>query len=176
MTLTAVFFAGWRRFYATLRRDDRQHLIDVLRDEYVDAVKDVAQFREHALRMTYPSFRDRLLRIAEEEKAHVDWLGDKIHGLGGTVPETKLTVNSGRNSWECLLFDAEAKQRACAPVLERIYNVAEQIDPEIAYGLRRIHEAEKRHRAEILDMLMKSDPQAALIGNGLGVSDSGNHI
>ena len=34
----------------------------------VDGAKNGAQFREHALRMTYPSFRDGLLRIAAEQK------------------------------------------------------------------------------------------------------------
>ena len=176
MAFAAILSAPWRPFRDMLWSDQRRRLIEVLRDEYVDEAKDVAQFQEHARRMTYPSFRNRLLRIAEEEKAHVDWLRDKIRALGGTIPETKLTVKNGRNSWECLRLDAEEEKRDYASILERVYDVAEQTDPEIAQGLRRILEEEKRHRAEILDMLMKSDPQAALAGKVFGGSVGGNHI
>jgi rubrerythrin len=45
-------------------------------------------------------------------------------------------------------------------VLDRLYTLAQDADPEIAEGLRRIHEDERRHREEILDMLMRTDPQA----------------
>jgi rubrerythrin len=95
MTLRTSLSSGWRRFRFVLWPDHRQQLIEVLCDEYLAEANDFEQFQEHALRMTYPSFRERLLRIA------------------------------------------------------------------------RIHEEEKRHRAEILEMLMKSDPQAALVGNVL---------
>ena len=122
---------------------------------------------DYALQMTYPSFRDRLFQIAEQKKAHVDWLRDKMRALGGTVPKTKLTVQIGRNSWECLLMDVEAEKRDSAVPLERIYAIAEQTDPEISNGLRRIHEEEKRHRAEIPQLLMKSNPHVALVGNVL---------
>lgn len=60
-----------------------------------------------------------------------------------------------------------------ASMLERVYRIAEQTDPKIAQGLRRIHDEEKRHRAEILEMLMKSDPQAALVGNVFADSVAG---
>ncbi len=39
-------------------------------------------------------------------------------------------------------------------------HIAEHTDPEIAEGLRRMREEEKRHREEITDMLMKSDAYA----------------
>jgi len=159
-----VLFANcWRHFRDALWPDQRRYLVDFLRAEYANEASDVAHFREHASQMIYPRFRERLLRISEEEKAHVDWLQDKIRSLGGTISETNLTIKYGRNSWECLLMDAEAENRDYAAILQR--NLAEQTDPEIAQGLRRIHEDEKRHRAEILDMLMRSDPQASLVGD-----------
>jgi demethoxyubiquinone hydroxylase (CLK1/Coq7/Cat5 family) len=65
----------------------------------------------------------------------------------------------GKNSWECLLMDVEEEKRCCEDLLERLH-VAEHANPEIAEGLRRMREEEKRHREEIVDMLMKSDPYA----------------
>jgi rubrerythrin len=160
MALREILSTGWQRFFEALRSDERQRLVEFLREEYVDEAKDVAQFEEHARRMIYPHFRERLLRIAEEEKAHVDWLREKILALGGEVPEVPPAVQKGRNAWENLLMDIEEEKRDGIEALERLYTEAQDADPEIAEGLRRIHEEEKRHREEILDLLMRTDPQA----------------
>ena len=113
MALTGVLSAGWRQFLNALQPDYRQRLIEVLRDEYVDEAKDVVQFEEHARRLPYPHFRERLLRIAEEEKAHVKWLKEQITALGGEIPQTTFTVKNGKNSWEGLLMDVEEEKRDC---------------------------------------------------------------
>ena len=160
MALTEYLSTGWRRFLDGLRSDERRRLVDFLRDEYVDEVKDVAQFEEHARRMVYPHFRERLRRIAAEEKAHVEWLRDKIRALGGAVPEPSVQVRRGGNPWESLLFDVEEEKRDGVLLLEKLYTLADRVDPEIAAGLRRMHEEEARHREEIMDLLMRSDPQA----------------
>ncbi|MEW6297875.1 MAG: ferritin-like domain-containing protein [Thermodesulfobacteriota bacterium] len=160
MALTDMIAAGWRHFLQALQPDHRQRLIEILRDEYVDEAKDVIQLRAHARRMTYPHFREQLLRIAEEEKAHVTWLKEQIRALGAEAPEATCTVKEGRNSWECLLMDVEEEKRDCVAMLEHLYTVVEHADPAIAEGVRRIRAEEKRHREEILDMLLRSDPYA----------------
>jgi rubrerythrin len=152
---------GWRRFLDGLRPDDRRELVELLRDEYVDEARDAAQFEEHAQRMPYPHFRERLLRIAEEERAHVDWLREKIRELGGEVPAVTLTIKTGRNAWENLLMDVEEEKRDGIEALEHLYSMAARTDPEIAAGLRRMQEQERRHREEILNMLVRTDPQAS---------------
>src|SRR5947207_14726250 len=95
MALTGVLSAGWRQFLNALQPDYRQRLIEVLRNEYVDEAQDVVQFEEHARRMHYPHFRERLLRPAEEEKAHVKWLKEQITALGGEIPPTNLPIKNG---------------------------------------------------------------------------------
>ena len=57
-------------------------------------------------------------------------------------------------------MDVEEEKRDSTSMLEQLHTVVEPADPEIAAGLRRIREDEKRHREEILDMLLKSDPYA----------------
>ena len=160
MALTDVPSAGWRQFLHALQPDHRQRLLEVLYDKSVDEAQDVVQFEEHARRMPYPHFRERLRRIAAEEKAHVQWLQDQIRALGGEVPRTTFTVKNSKNSWEGLLMDVEEEKRDCTAVLEQLYTVVEPADPEIAEGLRRIRADEKRHREELLDLLLKSDPYA----------------
>jgi rubrerythrin len=159
MSLADVLHKGWQQFLESLHPDHRTKLVEMLRDEYVDEAQDVAQFTRHAQRMYYPQFRDRLLRIADEEQAHVQWLRDQMLALGGQVPQIAFTPKMGKNSWECLLMDVEEEKRCCSELLARMH-MAEHADPEIAEGLRHIREEEKRHREEILDMLMKSDPYA----------------
>lgn len=161
MALIKLFTQGWRRLVGGIRSDERQRLIEFLQQKYINQARDVVQFRGHAKRMTYPQFRERLLRIAEEENAHVEWLRRQILTLGGAIPEKPLPVREGHNPWENLRIDAEGEQRdEGIEVMYQIYAVAERTNPQIAEGLRRMHEEEKRHREQILDMLMRTDPQA----------------
>jgi rubrerythrin len=113
--------------------------------------------------MAYPHFRERLQRIAEEERSHVAWLASQIQALGGETPHPDFPVNDdGRNIWACLRMDEEEERRDEGSFVERI-NALQPDHPELAEGLRRIRAAEKRHREELLDLALKSNP------NGLPV-------
>lgn len=158
---TEYLSEGWRKFLDGLRADERSQLVEMLREEYADEERDAVQFEEHARRMPYPQFGERLLRIAEEEKAHVEWLRAKICELGGEVPAVSSSVKTGRNAWENLLMDLEEEKHDSIDFLERLLSVAERTNPEIAAGLRRMQADEQRHREEILSMLMRTDPQAS---------------
>jgi hypothetical protein len=61
-----------------------------------------------------------------------------------------------------LLTVLEKKKRHLPDRIERLHE-AERIDPEIAKGLRRMRQEEEAHRAEIQDMVMRSDPQAGWV-------------
>ncbi len=52
------------------------------------------------------------------------------------------------------------EERRCGADLEDGLLKVEQMDPEIAQGLRQIQEEEKHHRDEIRDLLMRSDAYA----------------
>ena len=157
MSLTTALFTGWHRFLAGFSADDRQRLLDNLCDAYHAEAGAVAQFTQHAHRMYYPHFREGLLRIAAEAAAHIPWLEEKILALGGTLPQRSCTFKTGRNSWERLHIDLEAAQRGRVNLLEWIHT-AEQVEPEIVVGLRRIRAEKQQHCEELRDMLMKSDP------------------
>jgi rubrerythrin len=148
---------GWQHFFNALHPDHHQQLLELLRGAYLEEAQDVAQFTQDAERMSYPQFRERLLRIAAEEQAHVTWLRDKLRALGGTIPAVSLPPKDVKNAWQALVMDLEEEKRSYADLLEAMHT-AEQDNPEIAEGLRRIREEERRHREELLDMLVKSDP------------------
>jgi rubrerythrin len=152
---------GWRHFFNALHPDHHQKLLEMLRNAYLEEAQDVAQFTQDAERMYYPQFRERLLRIAAEEQAHVTWLRDKILALGGEVPAVSLPPKGADNAWQALLMGLEEEKRSYADLLEAMHT-AEQDNPEIAEGLRRIREEEQQHREELLNMLVKSDPDTLL--------------
>ena len=54
-------------------------------------------------------------------------------------------------------MDLEEEKRSYTDLLQAMLT-AEQDNPEITEGLRRIREEERQHREELLDMLVKSDP------------------
>src|SRR5919198_1738400 len=155
--LKRALHEGWKHFFEALHPDHHQQLLEMLRDAYLEEAQDVTQFTQHAERMHYPQFRARLLRIAAEEQAHVTWLRDKLLALGGEIPTVSVTPKGAKNVWEALLMDLEEEKRSYADLLEAMH-IAEQADPEIAEGLRRIREEEQQHREELLDMVVKSAP------------------
>ena len=160
MALTRTLVTGWHRVLAALHPDDRQRLLEHLCAAYRAEVSAVAQCRQHAPRMYYPHLREGLLRIAAEAAAHLPWLEEQILVLGGTLPQRSGTPTMGSNSWECLRLDLEEAQRSRVKLLAWIHT-AEQVEPEIAVGLRRIRAEKLKHREELRDMLMKSDPYTA---------------
>jgi hypothetical protein len=157
MSLIRTLIKGWHRVLAAFHPDAQQELLEHLCDAYRAEDRAVAQFRQHAHRMYYSHLREELLRIAAEAQVHIPWLEDKIHTLGGTLPQYATTPTMEGNSWECLHQDLEEARRSSINLLAWTHT-AERAEPEIAVGLRRIREDKQQHRRELGDMLMKSDP------------------
>ena len=156
MSVRNLLNKSWQCLQDTWQPDDRKKLLEILVQEYIEEAQHVSQFAEHARQMYYPQFREKLLRIAAEEQEHAQLLREKILAVGGEIPQISFTPKTGKNSWESLLMDLEEEKRCCADLLERITRVA-LVNQEIAELLRRIYDDEKKHREEIMDMLMRSD-------------------
>jgi hypothetical protein len=110
--------------------------------------------------MHYPQFRERLLQMAREDQAQVQWLREKILALGGDLPTVACPPPQiGKNSWECVRLALEVEKRSCATLLACIHQ-ADRTDPAIAAELRRWRARAKQHCDELMSMLMKSDPYA----------------
>jgi bacterioferritin (cytochrome b1) len=147
------------RLVKSVPHDGRQKLLHILYREYVEEMEGMLQFQRHAERMHYPQFREKLLRIAKEEQKHAQWLAGRIIALGGHVPYISFTPEEGLNSWGRLRLDLDEEKRCISDLTERMA-IVERLDPETAKVLRHILEEEKNHRETIIDMLMRSDPQA----------------
>lgn len=149
----------WRLWQETRTMTEQEHLLDLLRQEYVEESQDVLRFTRHAESMYYPQFRERLLRIATEEQVHVDWLSEQLRARWEDIPVVRYTPPVGKNSWECLKMDVDGERHCCDHLL-RVLHLAERLDPTLAAGLQRMRHEERRHHKELLDMMMKSQPDA----------------
>jgi bacterioferritin (cytochrome b1) len=159
MFLVSVLKKYWQELTDDKHTLDRLRTLEILRDEYTEETRLIRQFTRHSERMRYPPFRERLLRMAQEQSEHVSWLREKIVELHGLIPEVEETPTPGKNSWECLLQDLAEEKRCCALLADRIA-IAENFYPELTAELEHMFEEENQHREEIIDMLMKSDPYA----------------
>ena len=102
----------------------------------------------YAARMTYPQFRDNLVRIADEEQGYVRWLAEDITALGGNIPEITFSPKPGKNDWERLLTALEKKKRQGSDRIDRLVQL-QRINPKIGEELRRMRQEEEIHRREI---------------------------
>ena len=148
----------WRKFLG-LSPDGYHRAVELLRERFLDESRHVTRFTQHAEKMQYPQFRERLLHIAEEEAKHRDSIAEKISTFGGQLPAVPTVAPEEKNSWQYLLADLETERQCAAEIEDEIREIQPEL-PAVAEMLERIHKDGKRHRKEIREMLMRSDPQA----------------
>ena len=145
----------WRGFLGT-PPDRDQAAIEILRQRYVEEMQGIGQLTQHADKMHYPQFREKLLYIATDKSKHAKWIAEKIIALGGRLPEVAERRPTDENSWRYLLMDLAEDNRNADRLAEQIWRI-ESDHPDISQFLQRIFQAEKKHRQEITDMMMRSD-------------------
>ena len=156
-------WSDWWRQFLGLSRNGHDKVLKVLQDRYTDEVRHARRYAQHAGKMQYPQFRERLLAIAADESRHAEWLAGKIELLGGELPHVPEVSTTEKNSWQCLLDDVDEELPGAEELFEQMQTLRDEL-PEVATMLERIHEDGARHRAEIREMLMRSDPQARMTG------------
>ena len=154
MVSSKAWTEEWRGF---LGLSSAAKALEILWRLYIEESQHAAIFAQHASRMHYPQFRAKLLEIAARETKHSEWIGEKIKLLGGSLPVVPPVAPAGGNSWELLLEDLEDESRCAGELLEQAMRLEADF-PSVANLLRRIYEDEQKHRNEIREMLMRSDP------------------
>lgn len=139
------------------RMQDRYKLLTFLRETYCHQSEDVANLTQHAEHMYYSHLREQLLQVVKEERSYLQWLKEKIRALGGEVPQPSTSLKRGSNTWENLRLDLEDKRKDDEAFLSGL-RIAERFNREIADGLSRLRHDEQKHRAQLLDLLQKSEP------------------
>src|SRR5258705_7792146 len=98
-------WSDWWRQFLGLSNNGHHKVLKILQDRYADEIRHARRYAQHAGKMQYPQFRERLLAIAADEARHAEWLADKITLLGGELPHVPEIPATERNSWQYLLDD-----------------------------------------------------------------------
>lgn len=145
------------------KKELRAVMLEVLHHRYVREEQQAMHYRQHAERMRYPQFREVLLRLAGEEEKHAELIASKIRDLRDQLPNViPIHVANEPNSWFYLRADLEEEQRCATESRDDLPTLGDEF-PDIVNLLERIESDCKRHRAQLRDMLARSDPQAAVM-------------
>jgi len=158
MAFSDDWSAWWRGFLGSPPDGDLEAL-EVLRQRYVEERQQIERFKQHAQRMHYPQYQEKLLQMATEKSKYAESIAKKIVALGGKLPEVPEGRLTDENSWRHLLMALEEENRSADHLPEQLRNI-ESHYPDIAKFLRQISQEQKKHRDEIRAMLMRSDPFA----------------
>jgi bacterioferritin (cytochrome b1) len=158
MSLSNDGSAWWRRFL-DLSQDKSRQAVDILRRRYVEEMQQSDRFKQHAEKMHYPQFREKLLQMATEKKQHAEQIAAKLVALGGTLPGVPELGSTDENSWQQLLTALEEENRSADHLAEQLRGL-ESDHPDVTKLLQQSSEDQKKRRDEIREMLMRSDPFA----------------
>lgn len=153
-------WSDWWREFLGVSPGGYHHAIKLLCARYLEEMRHVQRYTQHAEHMQYPQFREKLLRIAADEARHAEWLAQKIALFGGKLPHVPAEAPTTKNSWQYLLGDLEEEKHCSEDMIEMMQSLRDEL-PDIAAMLERIYEDSERHRSEIRAMLMRSDPQSS---------------
>lgn len=140
------------------RREERTTRT-VLADNYRELARLANQLKLHAKKAPYPFVGERLQQMAAEKEKSIALLFEGIEQLGARVAKFDSSIPSGRNHWERMHQDVEDQKRVEARLVDDISCLALEA-PDHSQLLRRLMEVEHRHKAALLDLLARADPQA----------------
>ena len=148
----------WRRFL-DIGPDEAPSAIDFLRQRYVEEMQRIERFKQHAAKMHYPQYREKFLRMAQENSHHAERIGAKIVALGGALPDVAERHLTDANNWQSLATALDEENRAAERLPGQLRGI-ESAHPDIAKLLQQIAQEQDNHREQLRGMLMRSDPFA----------------
>jgi len=158
MAFTKEWSKWWRGFLGTSPNRDLA-ATEILRQRYVEEMQGIGHLTKHPHKMQYPQFREKLLHIAADKSKHAEWIAEKKAALGGKLPEVPERRSMDENSWQSLLMALEDENCSADRLPEQLRRIGLE-HPDITKFLQEISHEQKKHRDEIREMLMRSDPFA----------------
>jgi rubrerythrin len=158
MAMTKQWSEWWSRFL-NLPQDSFRQAIKILQQRYVEETQQRDRFNQHADKMHYPQFREKLLQISDEKTKYADRIAEAIVALGGKLPNVPELRSTDENSWQQLMIALYDENRSADHLAEQLRGIQSDI-PDIVKLLQHISEQQKQHRGEVREMLMRSDPFA----------------
>ena len=158
MGMIKQWLEWWSRFL-DLRQDSSRQAMNVLQQRYVEETQQRDRFSQHADKMHYPQFREKLLQISDAKTKYVDRIAEAIVALGGKLPRVPELRSTYENSWQQLMIALNDENRSADHLAEQLRGIASDI-PDIVKSLQGSSKQQKQHRGEVREMLMRSDPFA----------------
>jgi len=152
-------WSEWWCHFLDLAPDEAPNAVDFLRQRYVEAIQRIERFEQYAKTMHYPQYREKFLQMAKEKRQHAERIGEKIVALGGGLPDVAERRSRDENSWQSLSMALDEENRSADRLPEQLRSI-ESEHPGIAKFLQQVSREQKKHRDEIREMLMRSDPFA----------------
>jgi rubrerythrin len=158
MAMTEQWWEWWSQF-SNSPQDRFRQAIDILHQRYVEETQQRDRFNQHADKMHYPQFRQKLLEISDEKTKYADRIAEAIVALGGKLPSVPERRSTDENSWQQLMIALDDENRSADHLAQQLRGIESDI-PEVVKLLQQISEQQKQHRGEVREMLMRSDPFA----------------
>ena len=158
MAMTEQWSEWWSQFLNSPQDRFRQ-AIEILHQRYVEETQQRDRFNQHADKMHYPQFRQKLLEISDEKTKYADRIAEAIVALGGKLPSVPERRSTDENSWQQLMIALDDENRSADHLAQQPRGIESDI-PEVVKLLQQISEQQKQHRGEVREMLMRSDPFA----------------
>ena len=158
MATTKQWSEWWSRFL-DLPQDSFRQAINILQQRYVEETQQRDRFNQHADKMHYPQFREKLLQISGEKTRYADRIAEAIVAIGGKLPSVPERRSTDENSWQQLMIALDDENRSADHLAQQLRGIESDI-PDVVKLLQQISEQQKQHRGEVREMLMRSDPFA----------------
>lgn len=142
-------------FLARLSEPQKRLLLEVLKERYLDELRDAQLAEKAAEGVPYAHLRAKLKEIAERERRHAELLEKKIKELGGQVPPPPEVPEGA--TWQELLEALESEKADRVAYIEEAFGTG---DPEIEALFQRIKEEEEQNYKELLEVITRLDPYA----------------
>ena len=152
-------WSEWLSRFLDLPYDSFRQAINILQQRYVEETQQRDRFNQHADKMHYPQFREKLLQISDEKTKYADRIAQAVVALGGKLPSVPELGSTDENSWQQLMIALDDENRSADHLAEQLRSIQSDI-PDIVKLLQHISEQQKQHRGEVREMLMRSDPFA----------------
>lgn len=157
MNLRQNWSEWWRRFF-DLSRDNSHRVVDVCASVTSWRCSSTtglnSMLRRCAIRSFAKNFFSSRLRKNDAER-----IAQKIHALGGQLPGVPDIPPTDEKSWRQLLTALEEDYRSDEHLAEQLRSL-ESDHHDVLQFLQQISQEQKKHRDEIREMLMRSDPFA----------------
>ena len=156
---------GWKKLLSKLNLDNKieKQLLEALQRDYFEEKSISELLEKESARIPYNHLRKKLLDIAQSEKQHAELLAEKIQKLGGTLPDHAVELRNQRQKQQFtstidLLKLLEEEKDAYIEYINTAYLAEDAGRKDLKELLMKIGEEERRHRKELMDILIRLNP------------------